>query len=80
MGKLFGTDGIRGIANDTLGCELATRVGRAAATLFSDKNRRPAVIIGWRHLQESWHPPRRLQHGVPRSADLRPKRVERLEP
>ena len=46
MGKLFGTDGIRGIANDTLGCELATRVGRAAATLFSDKNRRPAVIIG----------------------------------
>ena len=46
MGKLFGTDGIRGIANTTLGCEMALRVGRAAATLFSDKHPRPAVIIG----------------------------------
>ena len=31
MGKLFGTDGIRGIANETLTCDLAYRVGQATA-------------------------------------------------
>ena len=40
MGRLFGTDGVRGIANETLTCELAMRIGRAyfvtgaAAVLF----------------------------------------------
>ena len=31
MGTLFGTDGIRGIANDTLDNVLAYRVGQATA-------------------------------------------------
>lgn len=31
MGRLFGTDGIRGVANEKLTVELATAVGRAAA-------------------------------------------------
>lgn len=46
MGRLFGTDGIRGIANTELGCELATKIGRAAATVLSDDKHRPLFVIG----------------------------------
>ncbi len=47
MGRLFGTDGIRGIANKDLTCELATQLGRAAALVLSNKsNRHPKVLIG----------------------------------
>jgi phosphoglucosamine mutase len=47
MGRLFGTDGIRGIANTELSCELAMEIGRAAATVLSDGRRhRPTFIIG----------------------------------
>ncbi len=47
MGRLFGTDGVRGIANGTLTCELAMNIGRAAAiVLTSSTNRRPRFIIG----------------------------------
>ncbi len=47
MGRLFGTDGIRGIANKDLTCELATQLGRAAAKVLTNKNNRhPKVLIG----------------------------------
>ena len=47
MGKLFGTDGIRGVANETLTCQLAYRVGQAAAiSLGSFDGKRPKVVIG----------------------------------
>lgn len=47
MGRLFGTDGIRGIANKDLTCELATQLGRAAARVLTNKsNHHPRVIIG----------------------------------
>lgn len=47
MGQLFGTDGIRGIANDDLNAELAFKVGQgAAAVLSKGKNTRPLIIIG----------------------------------
>ena len=47
MGRLFGTDGIRGIANQDLTCELATKLGRAAAAVLTNKStRHPRVIIG----------------------------------
>ena len=47
MGRLFGTDGIRGIANQDLTCELATKLGRAAAEVLTNKsNRHPKVLIG----------------------------------
>lgn len=47
MGRLFGTDGIRGIANKDLTCELATKLGRAAATVLTSKDtRHPRIIIG----------------------------------
>ncbi len=34
MGKLFGTDGIRGVANKDLTPELAFKVGRAGAMYY----------------------------------------------
>ncbi|MDO5715455.1 MAG: phosphoglucosamine mutase [Tissierellia bacterium] len=45
MGKLFGTDGIRGIANLDLTPQLAFEVGRAAAYILS-KNKNGRVIVG----------------------------------
>ncbi len=47
MGRLFGTDGVRGIANTELTCELAMEIGRAAASVLSDGlRRRPTFVIG----------------------------------
>lgn len=45
MGKLFGTDGVRGVANRELTPELAFRLGRAATYLFGQEYR-PVFIIG----------------------------------
>ncbi len=47
MGKLFGTDGIRGIVNDYLTPELAYRVGLAAGeVLHRESEHKPLVFIG----------------------------------
>lgn len=47
MGRLFGTDGVRGIANGTLTCELAMNIGRAAACVLTvNTEHRPKFIIG----------------------------------
>ncbi|NLL39396.1 MAG: phosphoglucosamine mutase [Clostridiales bacterium] len=47
MGRLFGTDGIRGIANADLDAQLAFSVGQAAAAVLSKgKNKRPFITIG----------------------------------
>lgn len=47
MGRLFGTDGVRGIANQELTCELAMGIGRAAALVLAKGGcRRPVFVIG----------------------------------
>lgn len=47
MGKLFGTDGIRGVANETLDGALAYRIGQAAAlALQREDGGRPLFLIG----------------------------------
>ncbi len=47
MGRLFGTDGARGVANTELTCELAMNIGRAAAmVLTSDAVEHPTFLIG----------------------------------
>ena len=47
MGKLFGTDGIRGIVGENLTAELAYRVGQAVtAVLTEEKGEPPLVTIG----------------------------------
>ena len=48
MGRLFGTDGARGVANTELTCELSMQIGRAAAMVLSKNlnGKRPKVLIG----------------------------------
>ena len=47
MGKLFGTDGIRGIVGENLTADLAYRVGQAVSvTLEEEKGRPPLITIG----------------------------------
>ncbi|NLG85505.1 MAG: phosphoglucosamine mutase [Firmicutes bacterium] len=45
MGKLFGTDGVRGVANRELTPELAFRLGRAGAAVLA-AGKKPRVLIG----------------------------------
>ena len=45
MGRLFGTDGVRGIANEKLTCELAMQLGCAAAEVLSGNSRRRSVFV-----------------------------------
>ena len=49
MGKLFGTDGIRGIVNAGLDADLAYKVGLAAAIVLAKEKKpgeKPLVTIG----------------------------------
>lgn len=47
MGRLFGTDGVRGIANKELTPELAMNIGRAAAyVLGNSMQKKPKILIG----------------------------------
>ena len=46
MGKLFGTDGIRGVANRDLTPELAFNIGRIAAWLLGREHSKPVFVIG----------------------------------
>ncbi len=47
MGTLFGTDGIRGVANEyPMTAEMAFSVGRATAYMFKRKGHHPKILIG----------------------------------
>lgn len=47
MGKLFGTDGVRGIANDELTVDLAYKLGQAGAYVLTKANKhKPTILIG----------------------------------
>lgn len=47
MGKLFGTDGVRGIANETLTGSLAYQLGRAGAyVLTKEMDHAPKILVG----------------------------------
>jgi len=45
MGRLFGTDGVRGVANSELTPELAFNLGKAGAYVLSKNQQRPIVLI-----------------------------------
>ncbi len=46
MGRLFGTDGARGVANTELTCELAMQIGRAAAVVLTKHtHHKPRILI-----------------------------------
>lgn len=47
MARLFGTDGVRGIANDELTVTLAMKLGQAgAAVLTKGKQKKPTIMVG----------------------------------
>ncbi|HEY8420274.1 MAG TPA: phosphoglucosamine mutase [Thermoclostridium sp.] len=47
MGRLFGTDGVRGIANKELTCELAYQLGKASAYVLAEEAKlTPKIVIG----------------------------------
>jgi phosphoglucosamine mutase len=46
MGKYFGTDGVRGVANSELTPELAFRLGRCGGYVLAGRTVAPTVVIG----------------------------------
>lgn len=46
MTRLFGTDGVRGIANQDLSPELAFRLGQAGGRLLGPKDRKGSIVVG----------------------------------
>lgn len=46
MGRLFGTDGVRGIANDELTADLAYKLGRAGAFVLTEGAHKPKILVG----------------------------------
>lgn len=46
MARLFGTDGVRGVANSELTPEMAFRLGKAGATVLTSEIHKPKIVIG----------------------------------
>ena len=46
MGRLFGTNGIRGVVNQDMNCELALGIGMACGTFLKKEKIRPKIAIG----------------------------------
>ena len=47
MGRMFGTDGVRGVANEELTPQLAMQLGQAGAyVLTRTKNHKPTIMVG----------------------------------
>jgi len=46
MARLFGTDGVRGVANSELTTELAYKLGKAGAYVLSREKVKPVILIG----------------------------------
>ena len=46
MGKYFGTDGVRGVANQGLTPEMAYKIGRCGGYVLAGKVEKPNVVIG----------------------------------
>ncbi|TDT52102.1 phosphoglucosamine mutase [Fonticella tunisiensis] len=46
MGRMFGTDGVRGVANTELTAELAYKLGRAGAYVLTEGTHKPTIVVG----------------------------------
>ncbi|MCR1898621.1 phosphoglucosamine mutase [Irregularibacter muris] len=46
MGRLFGTDGVRGVANKELTAPLAYQLGQAGAHVLKNGNKAPKIVVG----------------------------------
>ncbi len=46
MARLFGTDGVRGVANRDLNCELAFQIGAVGAFVLTNEVHSPRILVG----------------------------------
>ena len=46
MSRMFGTDGVRGIANTELDARLAFNLGRAGAYVLTEGAHKPKILVG----------------------------------
>lgn len=46
MARMFGTDGVRGIANQELTAELAYKLGKAGAYVLTEGTHKPTIVVG----------------------------------
>ena len=47
MSRLFGTDGVRGVANVELTVDLAMKLGKAGAYVLTKENKhKPTILVG----------------------------------
>ncbi len=46
MGRMFGTDGVRGVANKELTADLAYKLGKAGAFILTEGAHRPKILVG----------------------------------
>jgi len=46
MGRMFGTDGVRGVANTELTAELSFKLGRAGAHILTKGAHKPRIVVG----------------------------------
>lgn len=46
MSRMFGTDGVRGIANSELTVELAYKLGKAGACVLTERLHKPKILVG----------------------------------
>ncbi len=46
MARMFGTDGVRGIANQDLTCDLAFKLGQCGAAVLASDVHRPTILVG----------------------------------
>ncbi len=46
MSRIFGTDGVRGVANDELTAEMAMKLGQAGAYVLSKGGHSPRILVG----------------------------------
>lgn len=46
MGKYFGTDGVRGVANQELTPEFAFKLGRTGAYVLTKETKQPTIVVG----------------------------------
>ncbi len=46
MGRLFGTDGVRGVANLEITCDIAFKLGQAGAYVLTSEKHKPKILVG----------------------------------
>ena len=65
MARMFGTDGVRGVANKDLSCELALKIGKAGAYVLTNEVHHAYCLAGIRAFPATCSPRRLRRAFVP---------------